>query len=85
MGLTLEEAIVAATINAARSLDRHAAVGSLEPGKPIDAVIVTGNAIDLIRVGAAAIAGVFKGGGLVADLASRGPVPTDMTLIDQPH
>ena len=51
MGLTFEEALVGATINAAYSLDRHDAVGSLEPGKQMDAVIVDGPAIDLIRVG----------------------------------
>ena len=34
------------------SLDRHDRVGSLEPGKQMDAVIVDGPAIDLIRVGA---------------------------------
>ena len=42
MGLTFEEALVGATINAAYSLDRQAAVGSLEPGKQMDAVIVDG-------------------------------------------
>src|SRR5439155_23753505 len=40
MGLTFEEALVGATINAAYSLDRHAHVGSLEVGKQMDAVIV---------------------------------------------
>ena len=38
MGLTFEEALVAATINAACSLDRANVVGSLEPGKLMDAV-----------------------------------------------
>ena len=52
MNLTFEEALVAATINAAYSLDRHDRVGSLEPGKQMDAVIVDGPAIDLVRVGA---------------------------------
>jgi imidazolonepropionase-like amidohydrolase len=49
MNLTFEEALVAATINAAYALDRHAVVGSLEPGKQMDAVIVDGPAIDLVR------------------------------------
>ena len=35
-------------------------VGSLEPGKLMDAVLVRGDAIDLIRVGAASIAAVIK-------------------------
>lgn len=62
MGLTFEEALCAATINGAYSLDRAGTVGSLEPGKRMDAVLVAGDAIDLIRVGAASIAGVIKNG-----------------------
>jgi imidazolonepropionase len=67
MGLTFEESLVGATINGAYSLDRHATVGSLEQGKLMDAVLVNGDAIDLIRVGAASVAGVFKRGQRVAD------------------
>lgn len=62
MGLTFEEALAAATINAAYSVNRADSVGSLEPGKLMDAVLVTGDAIDLIRVGAPSIAGVIKRG-----------------------
>jgi imidazolonepropionase len=62
MGLTFEEALAGATINGAYSLDRHDTVGSLEPGKLMDAVVVAGDAIDLIRVGAASIAAVYKRG-----------------------
>jgi imidazolonepropionase len=62
MGLTFEEAVTAATINAAWSVDRAQTVGSLEAGKRMDAVIVDGDAIELIRVGAASIAGVIKNG-----------------------
>jgi len=65
MGLTFEEALAAATINSAYALDRHGSAGSLEPGKLMDAVLVAGDAIDLIRVGAATIAGVIKRGKLV--------------------
>jgi imidazolonepropionase len=65
MGLTFEEAIVAATINAAYALDVHAAAGSLEPGKVMDAVVVDGPAIDLLRVGADPIAAVIKKGRVV--------------------
>jgi len=73
MGLTFEEALTAATINGAWSLDRHADAGSLEAGKLMDAVLVDGEAIDLIRVGAASIAAVFKRGRLAAgSLASAG-------------
>jgi imidazolonepropionase len=65
MRLTFEEALVAATINAAYALDRHDAVGSLEPGKQMDAVVVGGPAIDLIRVAADTIRTVVKKGRVV--------------------
>jgi len=65
MGLTFEEALAAATINGAYALDRHDEVGSLEPGKLMDAVLVRGDAIDLIRVGAPSIARVIKRGQLL--------------------
>jgi imidazolonepropionase len=65
MGLTFEEALAAATINGAYSLDRHQSAGSLEPGKLMDAVLVAGDAIDLIRVGTAAISRVVKRGRIV--------------------
>jgi imidazolonepropionase len=66
MGLTFEEALVGATVNAAYSLDRHHAVGSLEPGKQMDAVVVNGPAIELIRTGARTIRTVIKRGRLIA-------------------
>jgi imidazolonepropionase len=70
MGLTFEEALVAATINAAYSVGRADRVGSLEPGKQMDAVLVAGDAIDLIRVGAPSIAGVIKRGRRVVPKAT---------------
>jgi imidazolonepropionase len=66
MGMTLEEALVAATLNAAYAIGRDADVGSLEPGKRMDAVVVDGEAVDLIRVGAPAIAVVVKNGRVTA-------------------
>jgi imidazolonepropionase len=66
MNMTFEEAVAAATINAAWSLDRSQETGSLEPGKLADAVFVRGDAVDLIRVGAPSIAGVMKRGQFVA-------------------
>lgn len=66
MGMTLEEALVGATLNAAFALDRDADVGSLEPGKMMDAVVIDGEAVDLIRVGAPAIRHVVKKGRVVA-------------------
>jgi imidazolonepropionase-like amidohydrolase len=62
MGMTFEEALAAATINGAVSLDRHDRIGSLEPGKQFDAVLVDGPAVNLLRVNAAPIAAVFKKG-----------------------
>jgi len=67
MGLTFEEALVGATINGAASLDRHDHVGSLEAGKQMDAVIVAGPAIDLIRIGADVIRAVVKKGRIVTE------------------
>jgi imidazolonepropionase len=65
MGLTLEEALVAATINAAWSLDCADRVGSLEPGKQLDAVLVRGGLDELVRVGAPAVRMVIKRGQVV--------------------
>jgi imidazolonepropionase len=62
MQMTFEEALVAATLNAAASIDRADALGSLEPGKRMDAVIVEGVPVNLIRVGAPAIRAVIKSG-----------------------
>jgi imidazolonepropionase len=67
MGLTFEEALVAATINAAYALDRHERIGSLEVGKQMDAVVVGGATVDLLRVGAATVRGVIKKGRVVVD------------------
>ncbi|HEV3057846.1 MAG TPA: imidazolonepropionase [Vicinamibacterales bacterium] len=66
MGMTFEEALVGATLNAAYSIDRHDRIGSLEVGKQMDAVVVDGPAVDLLRVGAATIRAVIKRGKVVA-------------------
>src|SRR5687768_6863056 len=72
MGLTLEEALVAATINAAWSLDCAGRTGSLEPGKQLDAVLVRGGLDELVRVGAPAVRMVIKRGRVVfGDTDSR--------------
>jgi imidazolonepropionase len=62
MNMTLEEALIGATLNAAASIDRHDRIGSLEPGKQLDAVIVGGMLTDLIRVGGPVIKHVIKRG-----------------------
>jgi imidazolonepropionase len=65
LNMTFEEALVAATINGAWSLDRAGTVGSLERGKLADAVIVEGEAINLLRVGTPSIRAVAKRGEVV--------------------
>jgi imidazolonepropionase len=65
MRMTLEEALVASTINAAYAVDRHDQVGSLEPGKRLDAVLVARDAVDLLKVGVPAIRAVVKNGQVV--------------------
>lgn len=62
MNMTFEEALVASTINAAASLDLQDRIGSLEPGKQCDGVLVRGPAVNLLRINAAPIAAVYKKG-----------------------
>ena len=62
MNMTIEEALIGATLNAAASIDRHETVGSLETGKQLDAVVVSGMLTDLIRVGGPVIRQVIKRG-----------------------
>jgi imidazolonepropionase len=67
MGLALEEAIAAATLNGAYSLDVHGERGSLEVGKRADFVVLrSARLLELVRVGVPAVAAVFKDGRLVA-------------------
>jgi len=65
MGMTLEESLVAATINGAASLDRSDRIGSLEPGKQMDAVVIDGTLADLVRVGVPTLRHVIKKGVIV--------------------
>jgi imidazolonepropionase len=66
MGLSLEEALCAATLNAACSLDLEHEAGSLEVGKRADLMVLrSGRLLDLVRVGAPAIATVVKDGRVV--------------------
>jgi imidazolonepropionase len=62
MNLTLEEALIGATLNAAASIDRQETIGSLETGKQFDAVVVSGMLTDLIRVGGPCVRQVIKRG-----------------------
>jgi imidazolonepropionase len=66
MGLALEEALCAVTLNAACSLGLEHEVGSLEPGKRADLVVLRSpRLLDLLRVGAPAIRLVVKDGRVV--------------------
>ena len=65
MGMTLEEALVAATINSAWSLDCADRVGSLQAGRLMDAVLIKGGLAELVRVGVPAIRTVIKRGRVV--------------------
>jgi imidazolonepropionase len=67
MGLSLEEAITAVTLNAAASLDLGHEVGTLEPGKRADVVLLRSpRLLDLLRVGIPAVHVVLKDGRVVA-------------------
>jgi imidazolonepropionase len=66
MQMTLEEALVSATINAAWSLDIADRAGSLEPGKLMDAVIIRGSLTELLRIGVPVVRDTIKRGRVVA-------------------
>ena len=66
MGVSLEEAIAAATLNAAVSLDLEHEVGRLAPGQRADLVVLRSDRLlDLVRVGVPAIRAVVKDGRVV--------------------
>ena len=66
MGLAFEEALAAATLNAAWSLDVHRERGSVEVGKRADLVVLRSpRLLDLVRVGVSAIRAVVKDGRVV--------------------
>ncbi len=66
MGMALEEALAAVTVNAAFSLDLQGDVGSIEAGKRADLVVLRSpRLLDLVRVGVPAIRAVVKDGRVV--------------------
>jgi imidazolonepropionase len=66
MGLSLPEALAAATLNAAYALDVQDEAGSLEVGKRADLLILrSARLLDLLRVGVPAIRTVVKDGRVV--------------------
>jgi imidazolonepropionase len=77
MGLSLEEALSAATIGGAYSVGLEAEVGSLEVGKRADLLVLRSERLlDLVRIGAPAVRAVVKNGRVVVRdgvrLISRG-------------
>ena len=63
MGLSFEEALSAATVNAAWSLGVHHERGSVEVGKRADLVVLRSlRLLDLLRVGVPAVRAVVKNG-----------------------
>jgi imidazolonepropionase len=72
LGLSLEEAITAVTINAACSVGLQGEVGSIEAGKRADMVMLRSDRLlDIVRVGIPAIRTVIKGGVVVVDDGRR--------------
>jgi len=72
MGLSLEEALCAVTLNAACSLGLQGEVGSLEVGKRADLVVLRGaRLLDLVRVGVPAVRTVIKEGRVVVSDGRR--------------
>ena len=62
MHMTMEEALVASTINAAAALSVDDRCGSLEVGKVMDAVLIRGPLTEVLKVGTTPMAGVIKDG-----------------------
>ncbi|HEY6554509.1 MAG TPA: imidazolonepropionase [Vicinamibacteria bacterium] len=66
MGLSLEEALAAATIGGAYSVGLEGEVGSLEVGKRADLLILrSARLLDLLRIGVPAVRAVVKDGRVV--------------------
>jgi imidazolonepropionase len=72
LGLSLEQAVTAVTVNAAHSVGLEGEVGSIEAGKRADLVVLRADRLlDLVRVGIPAIRTVIKDGVVVVDDGRR--------------
>jgi imidazolonepropionase len=74
MGLTTEEAVSALTINAAAALDKADSIGSIDPGKQADLIILEFPSYKFIpyRIGISTVEKVVKKGNLVFDTEKGG-------------
>jgi imidazolonepropionase len=74
MGLTPEEIVTALTINAAAALGRAGSIGSLDPGKQGDVLILENPSHRFIpyHIGVSTVEQVIKKGNLVFDKRNRG-------------
>jgi imidazolonepropionase len=74
MNLTAEEIVTALTINAAAAVDRAQAIGSLDPGKKGDVIVLENPSYRFIpyRLGVSTVEKVIKKGVLVYDKLSQG-------------
>ena len=74
MNLSPEEIVTALTINAAAALDRAQVIGSLDPGKQGDVIILENPSYRFIpyHLGVSTVEKVIKGGVLVFDKLSQG-------------
>ena len=76
MGLALEEALCAVTVNAALSLDLEGETGSIEMGKRADLVVLRSpRLLDLLRIGVGSIRTVMKDGRVVVRDGCIVPAP----------
>jgi imidazolonepropionase len=81
MGLSVNEALTACTLNPARALGLGDGVGSIAPGKAADLLLLDGETPGILafRTGITAVAGVYKAGNCVWR-ASTGAANTDASL-----
>jgi imidazolonepropionase len=69
MGITIEEAVTALTINGAAAVDRADKIGSIDVGKAGDAIILESPSYKYIpyHIGVSCVEKVIKNGNLVFD------------------
>jgi imidazolonepropionase-like amidohydrolase len=77
VGMTPEEALKTATVNAADLLGQSVNVGSIRPGRYADLVAVEGDPLSDIHVVIDKVRGVMKGGAIVVGANQSDPVPTN--------